>query len=133
MSDPLQHRHHVDVHVHVHGTQHAGIEQQLTAILRELGILKQQGDAMATDLTALKDAVAQVKGNEASMKEAIVQIASLVTAQTAKIQELIDAAGAGGVDPTELQAIVDDTTATATALAADKQAIVDAVNANPVP
>lgn len=110
MSDPLQHRHHVDVHVHVHGTSDPATVQKLDAILRQLGIINQKETQMAADLTALKAAVqADTEVDQSAI--------TLMTGLTAKIQELINASG-NTVDPAELQGIVDGINATKDALAA---------------
>ena len=65
---------------------------------------------MTIDLQSLKDAVA---ANTTVDQSAV----ALMTGLTAKIQELIDASGTA-VDPTELQAIVDQINADNASLAA---------------
>lgn len=88
---------------------------------------------MAQDITALTNAVAGIQGTEASTQALVTGVVDLVTAQSAKIQQLIDQAGQGGVDPAALQALVDSLNTTTTDLAANNQKLADAVAANPVP
>lgn len=103
---------------------------RLDRIETALRALIQQEAGMATDLTTLKDGIAAIKGTEASTRELVTQVSNLVAAQTAKIQQLIDA---GTIDPAELQAAVDDLNATTTSLTQDRDALASAVASNPVP
>ena len=125
----MKHEHRACTHCQLDAiiTHLRGVELQLRALNRK-------ETQMALDLTNVKDSVTAIVGAEASIRELVVQVDALVTAQGAKIQELIDAGGITDPDTlAALQAIADEANGTAVALNADRDALAAAVAANPLP
>lgn len=104
------------------------VERILGLVTRTL----REEQKMTQDVSGIVAAVAAVKTLAGSTKELVTQSVALEQAQTAKIQQLIDAAASGGDPiPTEtLQQILDDSNASRDALLASNQELADALLAN---